>query len=168
MVGPFATPHFAQGGYAVALTLHFLEHELGSLESFTYSTSILLKRDEQINETDFFAWHGKHVYSRASSDPALLVGECKSFGVELFKAKDIQRLKQLGEMLPGAYLVAASLKPALSKAEVAGLRTLAKWGWRRRRDDRAPSRLIVLTGTELFTSGPLYNAWLDAGGRLVE
>lgn len=168
VVGPFATAGFAQGGYSVALALRFLAYELGSRAALTFSTSLELKTNGEKLETDFFAWRGKDTFERATQDPALLVGECKSFGTELFKPADIHRLKRLGQLLPGAYLVAAVLKPTLSRAEVTGLRSLARWGWRQKRGDRKPSRLIILTGSELFALGPLYNVWLDAGGRLAD
>lgn len=166
VVGPFATPHYAQGAYAVALTLRFLNHEVGSMEEFTYTTSLDLKVGDQKLETDFFVWHSKHASTRNARDPALLVGECKSFGAELFKSRDIARLRRLGELLPGAFLVAATLKTSLSLREVAGLRALSRWGWKRATVDRPPTRVIVLTGTELFSIGPLHSVWQQAGGAL--
>lgn len=168
VIGPFATPHFAQGGYSVALTLRFLQNEIGSMEEFTYSTSLELTCDDKQFETDFFAWHAKHPFTRAARDPVLLVGECKSFGAELFKKADLDRLKQLGELLPGAYLVVSTLKRSLGASEARMLRSLARWGWKRARSDRPPSRVIVLTGTELFAIGPLSKAWEEAGGELLK
>ncbi|MGT2465821.1 hypothetical protein ACVOMV_12810 [Mesorhizobium atlanticum] len=43
VVGPFATPGYARGGYAVALTLRFLQDELGSMNAFTFSTGLELR-----------------------------------------------------------------------------------------------------------------------------
>lgn len=164
VVGPFATPHYAQGGYSVALTLRFLKDEIGSLERFTYATSLELKYKETVLETDFFAWHSQLQLDRGTSDPSLFVGECKSFGTELFKTEDIARLKQLGELFPGAYLVAAMLKPMPSDTEREALKALATWGWLRVSEGLPPSRLIVLTGTELLADGPFLDAWKKAGG----
>jgi hypothetical protein len=166
VIGPFATPHFAQGAYSVALTLRFLEHEVGSMEEFTYTTSLDFKSADHKLETDFFAWHSKHAFTRTARDPVLLVGECKSFGAELFKAEDFARLRRLGELFPGAFLIAATLKTSLSRKEVAGLRALSCWGWRRATINRPPTRIIVLTGTELFAIGPLHSVWEEKGGTL--
>ncbi|UFS67388.1 hypothetical protein LO749_14865 [Paracoccus denitrificans] len=150
VVGPFAVPHYAQGAYSVALTLGFLKRRLGSLPSFTFTTSLELSSGAEKLETDFFAWYDEDRMGRAGADPLLFVGECKSFGKEVFKKADIDRLQRLGELLPGAYLVASTLKSDLSEVEREQLRRLCKWGWKRRRTDRRASRVILLTGRELF------------------
>jgi hypothetical protein len=144
----------------VALTLRFLEDELGSMNEFTFSTGLELKHAGGKSETDFFAWYGKDNFDRASRDPVTLVGECKSFAAESFKPKDIARFRELATLLPGSILVAATLKDDFSPAETKALRALAKWGW----TQLQPSPLILLTGQELFTEGPLANGWKDSGG----
>ncbi|MCA8908530.1 MAG: hypothetical protein KDA64_11690 [Rhodospirillaceae bacterium] len=166
VVGPFATPHYAQGAYSVALTLRFLRYVFRGMEEFTYTTSLNFRVGGEELETDFFVWHSKHAFTRNARDPALLVGECKSFGVEVFKRHDIARLRRLGELLPGAFLVAATLKTTLSQKEIDGLRALSRWGWKRATADRWPTRVIVLTGTELFSFGSLHETWTKAGGAL--
>jgi hypothetical protein len=138
------------------------------MEEFTHTTSLDLEVGSEKLETDFFAWHNKHAFTRNARDPALLLGECKSFGTEVFKAADITRLRRIGELLPGAFLVAATLKTSLSREEVAGLRALSRWGWRQGTADRQPTRVIVLTGTELFAIGPFHSAWEESGGALKE
>lgn len=160
VVGPFATPGYARGGYSVALTLRFFEHELGSMNEFTFSTGLELKHANGKSETDFFAWYGKESFDRASRDPATLVGECKSFAAESFKPADVARLRELATLLPGAFIVAATLKDEFSDSEKKSLRSLAKWGWTRLQ----PSPLIVLTGQELFVEGGLTEAWKESGG----
>jgi len=164
VVGPFATPHYAQGAYSVALALRFLKDEIGSLERFTYATSLELRHKGTILETDFFAWHSPLQIDRGTSDPSLFVGECKSFGTELFKPEDVARLQRLGELFPGAYLVAAMLKEMPSETERKALKDLATWGWLRAREGLPPNRLIVLTGTELLSDGLFLDAWKKAGG----
>lgn len=160
VVGPFATPGFARGGYAVALTLRFLQHEIGSMNEFTFATGMELKHANGISETDFFAWYGKDRIGRAARDPITLVGECKSFATECFKPKDFARLRALGSLLPGAYLVAATLKDELSSKEIEGLKRVARWGWTQLR----PNPLIILTGVELFADDPFSHAWKEHGG----
>lgn len=160
VVGPFATPGYARGGYAVALTLRFIEHELGGMNEFTYATGLELTHAGGKSETDFFGWYGKDRMRKAARDPITIVGECKSFASESFKPKDMARLRELATLLPGSYLVAACLKDELSQAEIKGLRAVAKWGWTQVR----PSPLIVLTGIELFCDGPFSRGWEEAGG----
>jgi hypothetical protein len=164
VVGPFATPHYAEGAYSVALTLHFLRNEIRSMSDFTYATGLNLDTGVSKLETDFFAWHGSDGIRYAHRDPDMFVGECKSLGTDVFKAKDITRLKELGTALQGAYLVAATLKDELSTDETDRLRKLASWGWRK----KVPSPLIILTGVELFGEGPLSSIWENAGGRRAE
>ncbi|WAC27869.1 hypothetical protein [Ancylobacter sp. SL191] len=160
VVGPFATPGYARGGYAVALTLRFIEHELGGMNEFTYETGLELTHAGGKSETDFFGWYGKDRVAKAARDPITIVGECKSFASESFRPKDMARLRELATLLPGSYLVAACLKDELSPAEIKGLRAVAKWGWTQVR----PSPLIVLTGIELFGDGPFSHDWKEAGG----
>lgn len=160
VVGPFATPGYARGGYAVALTLRFLEHELSSMNAFTFSTGLELQHAGGKSETDFFAWYGKDNLDRASRDPVTVVGECKSFAAESFKAVDVVRLRELATLLPGSIIVAATLKDEFSPTENKALRALAKWGW----TQLQPSPVIVLTGRELLSEGPLANAWKESGG----
>ena len=168
VVGPFATPHYAQGGYCVALTLAWL-NDFRSMDPFTYTTSLELKlADGSRLETDFFAWKGSQTLGRRGKDPQTLVGECKSLANDGFKAVDIDRLKALAEALPGAFLVCATLKPAFSAQEVSRLRGLVKWGWRRRAVDRPPTPVILLTGVDLLADEPGLYPWEKAGGRLAQ
>ncbi|TWD09790.1 hypothetical protein FB595_104137 [Sphingobium sp. AEW010] len=160
VIGPFATPGYARGGYAVALTLQFIEHKLGGMNEFTYATGLELNHGGGKSETDFFGWYGKDRMGKAARDPITIVGECKSFASESFRPKDISRLRELATLLPGSYLVAACLKDELSRAEIEGLRAVAKWGWTQVR----PSPLIVLTGIDLFSNGPFSVGWEKAGG----
>lgn len=163
VVGPFATPHYARGAYTVALTLRFLD-DIMSMNNFTYSTGIELEHKGKKVETDFFAWQNRNGYGRAPKNPVTLLGECKSFGTDAFKADDIDKLKRLAELVPGAYLVASTMKAEFSAEEIKRLRALAKWGWSLPR----PSALILLTGTELFGDTPLSRSWNEAGGRAAE
>lgn len=164
VVGPFATPHFARGGYTVALALRFLEDELGSFGNLTFSTGIELTKDGITKEVDFYAWRSSDGAGRASRNPLTLIGECKSLGTDTFKDDDVGNLKHFAALIPGAYLVAATMKYRLSADEVSRLQELAAWGW----SLPHPSPLIVLTGVELFGDGPLLNDWKGAGGRAKE
>jgi hypothetical protein len=164
VVGPFATPHFARGGYTVALTLRFLDDELGSFGEMTYSTGIELTQNGVKKEADFFAWRSNDGVGRAPRNPITLIGECKSLSTDAFKQEDLENLKKLAALVPGAYVVAACLKYELSVEEIQRLKDLAAWGWSQPR----PSPLIVLTGLELFGDGPFSKVWEEAGGRAAE
>lgn len=85
-------------------------------------------------------------------------------GTEAFKAKDFSRLRELGSLSPGSYLVTATLKGELSPKEIIGLRHVAKWGWAQVQ----PNPLILLTGIELFSEMPGLHVWEDVGGARAE
>lgn len=161
IVGPFATPKFAQGGYTVALALKFLNDEIGSLGDMTFTTGIEMKKNGVTKEADFFAWLSKGGPRRTTRNPITLVGECKSLGSDSFNSDDISGLKEIVNWIPGAYLVAASMKDVLSTYEVQRLQELAAWGWTR----PEPSPVIVLTALELFGDYPFTHGWQEAGGR---
>lgn len=120
-----------------------------------------------IAEADLFAWLGTREFARRAADPATVLGECKSYASNAFSEEDIGRLKTLCEWFPGAYVVAACLKESLSADEVRRLRDLAEWGWSRDTVVGKPSRLIVLTGTELFAQN-VQEGWQNSGGVLAD
>ena len=169
VVGPFATPNFAQGAYSVALTLRFLKNSIASRGGFTFSTGVELKSGLQTRESDFFAWC-RSLGGGRFPDLATVIGECKSLGSEAFAASDIERLKNLAGWFPGAFLTAATLKDSFDPGETTALRELAEWGWRlgRGRMTEPPSPLIVLTGRELMCATNHHDAWREAGGNFPE
>ncbi|MGF7151887.1 hypothetical protein FHS96_005555 [Sphingomonas zeicaulis] len=169
VVGPFATPHHAQGGDAVGLTRRFLEDEMSTRSDFTFTTGLELATSGATLETDFFAWHRMESHGPQRREPLLFVGECKTFSSHVLKPKDIDRLISLGTALPGAYLVVANLKERLSAEDVRALRRLCRrWGWQRGRREGLASRVVVLTGHELFGFGGVSQIWEEAGGALAE
>ena len=155
VVGPFATPDYAQGAYSVALTLAFLKGERLSGNAFTFITGTTLERDKVNYEIDFFAWHQPQ-HTRFRPAPSTFVGECKSFGSNTFKEKDVKRLKTIGDLFPEAFLVVSTLKKNFDAGEVKQLRKLANWCWSRSPDSHNSAPLIALTGNELFEGIGLY------------
>ena len=148
----------------MALTLSFLKNGVASpWGEFTYSTGLELKLGQKVRETDFFAWYRRRNIG-CLPDPATLLGECKSLGSEAFGRTDAERLKELADWFPGAFLVAATLKDCFGPGEKEALREVAEWGWRRPDRMEPTSPLIVLTARELTCTTNLYMVWRDAGG----
>jgi hypothetical protein len=158
-IGPFAVPGFAGGGYCVALTLRFFAHALSLDNSLTWSTGLDLKLDGKASEIDFAFWYKQRRYIRDYGDPVLMVGEAKSFAEKALFKGDIDRIKALAEELPGSFMVFAVLKEQFTIHEMTLLRRLANWGRRRHLNGRPRNPLIVLTGTELFSSFRLSSVW---------
>jgi hypothetical protein len=100
-------------------------------------------------------WYQRSELFDHNEEPVLAFGEAKSFAVDSFKAEDIARMRKLAEKFPGAFLVFAVLKDALSEPEKAEIAALATWGRELLDDGRPRAPVIVLTGTELFSEWPV-------------
>jgi hypothetical protein len=174
LIGPFAQPDYAQGGYAAALTIRFFASVLrsGPGPGLTWSAGQELKLAGGSRiEADFLLWYRRSETFGHRSDTELVLGEAKSFGRDSFKAEDVERMKVLAEVFPGAVLVFATMKCAreLSTEEIGRIAALARWGRHfdtRARRTRAP--VIVLTAAELFADYSLSSAWEALGGRHAE
>lgn len=164
VVGPFAAPDFARGGYAVALTLRCLaeRHET----EMTWSTGLEL---EPLNcEIDLMAWYrGSHMLNDERDEPQVVLGEAKSFGRNAITAESIANLKKVAEQFPGAIMVVSSLREIddYSAEEIGRLRELARWGRSSLHEGSPRNPLIVLTATELFAPHGIFQAWKDANAK---
>lgn len=164
VIGPFAAPDYARGGYAVALTLRALSSDHDS--ETTWSTGLKLN---QLNcELDFIGWHRRAGTGHAErNEPSLVVGEVKSFGRAAINDEVIATLKNVGSRFPGAIMVASTLRQAgdLSLSEIGRLRKLALWGRRDTKDGQPINPLIILTGTELFSEHNISHSWKKEDGE---
>jgi len=164
VIGPFAAPDYARGGYAVALTLRSLAPRYDS--EMTWSTGLAL--EEPNCEIDFFAWcRPSRRLSDERDEPLILIGEAKSFGRESFDPKAIASLKKVAERIPGALMVVSSLRDIAEYAEpeILRLQELATWGRRSTHRGRPCNPLIVLTATELFAQVTIYEGWKGKDGQ---
>lgn len=181
VVGPFALPDYAQGGYATALAIRFFADIIGGFDraELTWSSGQELKLNGNKKvEADFMLWYRrKDIFGseRASFGTGLPIfgmdrptetvfGEAKSS--RRFDRKGVRKMKLLAEKFPGSVLVFATMREKLSSSEIDRIKELAEWGRKydsQRRQTRAP--VIVLTGTELFTTGSLSTSWKEKGGK---
>lgn len=186
LIGPFALPDYASGGYAASLAIRFFSEIVGHHDSnVTWSSGqeLTFPNGKKV-EADFILWYQRTQRFGTDHPTEIVFGEAKSFGREgsmnpqnvarratnedVFKEDDVARMKRLVEEFPGAVLVFATMKEAvdLTKEEVVRLRKLAEWGReyvRESRRTRAP--VILLTGIELFTGDSLHSAWMNKGGK---
>ena len=182
VVGPFALPAYAKGGYAASLAMRFFADVIGGFDraELTWSSAqkIELSTDKEV-EADFILWYRrKEIFGMGrqflrsvrpifgTAHPTETVfGEAKSFGKDVFKQDDVNNMKWLAEAFPGSILVFATMKEELSQEEIDRIKSLAYWGRgydKERKQTRAP--VIILTGTELFTTGSLQRAWEKKDG----
>jgi len=155
--GPFASS-IAQGAFTVLLTLKLLggNHDQGVTPLFSYTA----EKDGKCLEADLTClykpsmWHETQTY--------IIHAECKSFN--RFESRDVKRMKELAAAFPGATLVFATLNNELQESEVRLIRGLAVAERKKRLRGKPNSPLILLTGTELFSSFKIGYCWKGKGG----
>lgn len=184
VVGPFALPKYADGGYAVALAIRFFADVIGGFDqagvNWSSAQELELSTNKKV-EVDFMLWYRrrKKIYGTERSffgsglpvfgldrPTETVFGEVKSN--RRFEQKHVDNMKLLAEKFPGSILVFATMREGtdLSKGEINRLKKLAEWGRKydpERKQTRAP--VIVLTEAELFTSGSLTSSWKSKGGK---
>lgn len=179
VIGPFALPGYANGGYASALAIRLFGTFPGLRDpGTTWASGQDLQFDDgSKSEVDFIVWYQRQEIGRVSHPTEVILGEAKSFGgrqKERFEDKDVARLKELAQRFPGSICVFATLRDRadFQPAEIERLRRFADWGRlydRTLHRPRAP--VLILTGTELFARHSVEFAWKEAGGlraQLVE
>lgn len=166
VIGPFSVPNYANGAYSTVLTLRVL-HELVHFSGppMTFSTGLNVKHKGVDFELDFVAWYLEGRKFWIDPEPVLVFGETKSFGEEVFKQKDIERLRQFAEAFPGANVIMSAMKEQFGSAEKTRMRAFAEWGRVPQKNGEPRASIIVLTGLELFSETDLKHTWTNAGGR---
>ena len=184
LIGPFALPNYAHGGYAASLSIRFFSEIIGRTDqadvTWSAGQELELAPKDKV-ESDFILWYQRKVLFGNDYPTDLVFGEAKSFRGETseekrankdaFQADDIERMKKLAIHLPGSILVFSTMKRAdeLSREEVAKIAKLAVWGREYLKDrQRTRAPVIVLTSTELFAPYSLHEAWRKVGGRHAE
>ena len=167
VVGPFSVPDYADGGYATALTLRVFSETLASGHaSVTHASGLTLAvNGKDPIEVDFSFWYRRDNWVDDDEETVTVFGEAKSFGTKCFHAKDIARMRQVADQFPGAFLVFACLKDTLHEEEKVSIAALAQWGRELLDDGRPRAPVIVLTGTELFSTWHLAHTWKELQGK---
>ncbi|MGD0499462.1 MAG: hypothetical protein ABSC23_13610 [Bryobacteraceae bacterium] len=171
LAGPFSLPDYAEGGYCAALALRFFSGILKHHDraNVTWSAGQELELvPGNTTEADFILWYQRTQFFGNDYPTDIVFGEAKSFGKDVFGAEDVERMKSLAARFPGAIIVFATLKQAveLSQGEIQRLGELALWGREYLTDTRhTRAPVILLTGTELFASYSLHEAWKTAGAK---
>jgi hypothetical protein len=167
VVGPYSVPNYAGGAYSTVLALSVFARRLGGDNpKLTYTTGVELRTgDDTRMEVDFAFWYQRARMFGREEEPALVFGEAKSFAAESFKDEDIARMRKLAELLPGTFIVFATLKDELSTAERAAIAALAMWGREQLPNGSFRAPVIILTATELFCSWRVDHTWKELGGK---
>jgi hypothetical protein len=169
VLGPFSVPDYADGAYATALTLRLFNHALhGGRAHTTFAAGLEISLGESKFEVDFAGWYTEGKKFWLDPSPVVVFGEAKSFGAEVFKDRDVRRMRALVEKFPGAYVVFSAMKHQLAAVERDRIRKFAEWGRMLQSNGEPRAMVIVLTGTELFADRYLKKAWEDFGGKHSE
>jgi hypothetical protein len=157
--GPFSVPNYADGAFAVLLTLDALDGRmLSSLRTTSVPSFTATSAGKGVLEADFAMFWRET--SRGDETEGLMFGECKTYGA--FETKDVDRMRHLGAMFPGAVLVFSTLRETLSKKEIVALKRLAKSGRKYWKAKRPINPVLILTSTELLKwERPPY-CWTEA------
>ena len=171
LIGPFAQPDYAKGGYTSSLAIRVFACLIG-LRGRTEATwsagqELELTTGKKV-EVDFMLWYQTRQIAGPDPPPETVFGEAKSFGKAAFKKAYVDNMKLLAQKFPGSILVFATMREGkdLSKGEINRIKKLAEWGREydeERKQTRAP--VIVLTGTELFTTDSLEFSWEEKGKK---
>ena len=171
VIGPFALPDYAKGGYSSALSIRFFSDVIGKMDrvgvTWSAGQELTLGNGKKV-ESDYILWYQRKQMFETDYPTEIVFGEAKSFGKDAFKEDNINNAKLLAETFPGAILVFATMKEAadISKEEILRLRKLAEWGREYDKEkDQTRAPVIILTGTELFSAHSLDDAWKEKGGK---
>lgn len=175
VIGAFALPDYARGGYSASLAIHFFERNIGSHDfNITWSggQELTLESGKKA-EADFILWTQKKELLGLNKHTDIVFGEAKSFAKDAFKDSDVQKMKLLAETFPKSILVFATMKDFedFSPDEIVRLKELAEWGRgydNQNKEIRA--YIMVLTGLELFIDdyGGLSRTWEQKEGKHKE
>jgi hypothetical protein len=145
--GPFNVPRYADGSYAVLLTIEFFSlTRMSTLRTTPVLSFSATSPGKKEIEADFALFWQDSLYGDLTS--GLMFGECKSYG--RFVQKDFERMGYLAKAFPGSVLVFSTLRDSLSPEEVKGIRRIALAGRKYWKADQPRNPVLILTGTELF------------------
>ena len=147
--GPFSIPNYADGAYAVLLTLDFFNALKLKSHNFHMTPVMSFTAESSENkriEVDFAAfWQG----GPPEREMELLIGESKTYGK--FGDRDFERIRYLAEAFEKPVLVFSTLRKSLEPGERKKIGRIAK-----------TSPVMVLTGNELCP----YSGAESSGGSL--
>lgn len=157
--GAFTSRYGTQGGLAVLLTLKMFSQ--GSLNRVTPMLSFNAKNGDKEMEIDL-ALHTSRERSGGSKQNVFFI-ECKSYNE--FEKKDIQRMEWFSRQFPGTAMVFSTLRRELTPKESSMLTPVCQRACKARLTGKPSNPLIILTGTELFSSTEPWNTWRELDGK---
>jgi hypothetical protein len=154
--GPFSVPRYADGAYAVLLTLEFFnQHPLRAMDVTPVLSFTAEAPNKRKLEADFAMLWQESLFGERRD--GILFCECKTYG--RFEKKDFNRMRYLARTFSGAVLVFSKLGKSLTRAEISGIGRIARAGRKYWKPDRPINPVLVLTGTELLNRRGVPYCW---------
>jgi len=151
--GPFAMDNYAQGMYSSLLTYNFFNQNMDYPTTAMFNLLMEnMKTDVKLEVDVALLVREGRFRDRGHS---IVLTECKTG--RPFEAKDVNRMKLLGNLYPDAILVFSSLKRKLEDSEKRRIRSLVDY-FDRKRSVRT-GFIMILTGNELYTHDRPPHCW---------
>ena len=112
--GPFSVPNYADGAYAVLLTVQCFEDRKMATMRITPALSFTAEKDGAKLEADFALFWQEAVFGERKE--GLAFGECKTY--RRFEERDFKRMREIAKAFPGAVLVFSTLRKELTEFEI--------------------------------------------------
>jgi hypothetical protein len=159
-LGPFAAPKRGGGAYSVLLTVNFLAeyHHPATTTALSFTAK---GHDGKALEADFMMFYRNAAFWERSTE--WVFGECKTFNK--FRQRDIDRMQLIAESFPDAVLVVATLADDFADEEKALLLPFVNACRAYGKLNRPSHGVLLLTGTELFSTFGPPSCWQDKPGK---
>jgi hypothetical protein len=161
-VGPFNVRDFAAGAYTSLLTWQFIAGIRDRATTPILSSEIVKDGVKREVDLTLFCNDGRWGAPKVE----LLLAECKSYDV--FGARDVTKMQEIGEHFPEAILVFAKLGADFKPTEIGLLTRLVVRQRRLWRSQKPHNAVLLLTGTELFGFRGAPHCWEGRGGKFEE
>ena len=155
--GPFSVPNYADGAYAVLLTLQCFEDRKMTTMRMTPVLSFIAEKGTTKLEADFALFWQEAIFGERKE--GLAFGECKTY--RQFEERDFKRMRGIAEAFPGAVLVFSTLRKELTEFEIKKISSIAKRGRKYWKSERPLNPVLILTGTELLNFRRAPHCWDD-------
>ena len=113
LIGPFAQPDYAKGGYTSSLAIRVFTCLIGLMgrteTTWSAGQELELTTGKKV-EVDFMLWYQTRQIAGPDSPPETVFGEAKSFGKVAFRKSDVDNMKLLAQKFPGSILVFATMR----------------------------------------------------------
>ena len=146
-LGAFSSSNQADGAYTVLLTFRFFSELLEGATTPLMSFEIQKDGVEPL-EADLGLFYQTSKFSESETKTKVILAECKTFNA--FEQMDIDRMTELGNAFPGAFLVFAKLTETFSEEEKALFLPFVETSWIRSEKGQPFNPVMILTGKELF------------------